>query len=168
MGTLPAFFRKTSGPGIPAIGAAGLRALRAATPAPHHEPDRFLLRPLPQESVVFHCKRIDNSRLVREPDPQAHGACWSAIGVASIVLALLTGVLIPSVATTLAGYKVEALRTEERRLTDERRTLDLQEAELLSPERLAKLAQGQNLVTPSSGQVVHLEGRPDGAVAMVK
>jgi cell division protein FtsL len=86
-----------------------------------------------------------------------------------VVLALLTGVLAPSVANTLAGYKLENLRAEERQLLDERRTLELQEAELLSPERLEKLAKGQNLVTPSSAQVVHLEGnKPDGAVAMVK
>jgi hypothetical protein len=38
----------------------------------------------------------------------------------------------------------------------------------LSPERLEQLARGQNLVTPSSRQVFHLETRADGTVAMVK
>jgi hypothetical protein len=66
------------------------------------------------------------------------------------------------------GYKLEALREEERKLLDERRELDLQEARLLSPERLERLAKGQNLVTPASGQVYHLETKADGAVAMVK
>jgi len=132
------------------------------------ERDPFLLRALPQEDVFFYCKRIDNSRLVREPDPQARGACWSTIGAACVLLALLTGVLAPNVAATLAGYKLETLRAEERRLLDERRTLDLRQAELLSPARLERLAQGQNLVTPSSRQVVHLDTKPDGAVAMVK
>jgi hypothetical protein len=116
----------------------------------------------------LYSKKIDNSRLVREPDPQARGACWSAIGAACVALALLTSVLAPSVAGTLAGYKLESLRAEERRLLSERRVLQLQEAELLSPDRLEKLAKGQNLVTPASGQVVHLEGKPDGTVAMVK
>ena len=58
------------------------------------------------------------------------------------------------------GYKLESLRSEEQRLLDERRSLELQEASLLSPERLEKLAKGQNLVTPEAGQVVHLEARP--------
>ncbi len=164
MATLPAFFRRTSGTGIPALvddrRGEGRRGLS------HWDP--FQLRALPQEDVFFHCKKIDNSRLVREPDPQARGACWSAIGVAGVLLALLTGVLAPSVAGTLAGYKLEALRVEERQLLDEKRTLELREAELQSPERLEKLAQGQNLVTPSSGQVVRLNGKGDGAVAMVK
>jgi hypothetical protein len=130
------------------------------------ERNPFELRALPQEDVFFYCKKIDNGRLVREHDPQAHGACWSAIGGAVLVLALLGGVLAPSVASTLAGYKLEALRAEERRLLDEERTLDLQKAELLSPDRLERLARKQNLVTPSYKQVVRLDSQADGAVAM--
>ena len=76
--------------------------------------------------------------------------------------------LAPSVAGTLAGYKLESLRAAERRLLTERRVLQLEEAELLRPDRLEKLAQGQNLVTPASGQVVHLEPRGDASVAMMK
>jgi len=142
----------------------------AARQAPSRaERDPFQLRALPQEHVIFFCKKIDNSRLVRDNDPKARGACWSAIGAACLAVALLTGVLAPSVASTLAGYKVESLRAEERRLIDERRTLELQEAELLSPARLEKLAKDQHLVTPQSGQVVHLDSnKPDSSVAMVK
>src|ERR1035437_2725697 len=147
MATLPAFFRRTNETGFPALSPI------------RPERDPFQLRALPQEDVLFYCKKIDNSRLVREPDPRARGACWSAIGVACVLLALLTGVLAPSVAGTLAGYKLEALRAEERQLLDEKRTLELREAELQSPERLEKLALGQNLVAPSSGQVVRLNGK---------
>jgi len=128
----------------------------------------YALRALPQADVFFYCKKINNSRLVREPDPQARGACWSAIGIAFVALAGFVGVLAPTVANTLAGYKLEALRAEERKLLDERRMLELQEAELLSPARLERLAKSRNLVTPSSGQVLRLDGREDGAVAMVK
>src|ERR1035437_8326841 len=154
MATLPAFFRSTSETGS----------------LSHNKPERdpFQLRALPQEDVFFHCKKIDNSRLVREHDPQARGACWSAIGTAGVLLAVLTSVLVPNVASTLAGYQLEALRGEERQLLDEKRTLEIQEAELLSPQRLEKLAEGQNLVTPSSSQVVRLNTKGDGAVAMVK
>jgi cell division protein FtsL len=138
--------------------------LHAAPATPRRDP--FELRALPHEDLHLYHKKIDNSRLVREPDPRARHACWSAIGAACAVLALVAGVLAPSVATTLAGYKLEALRAEERRLLDERRALELQEAELLSPSRLEKLAKKQNLVVPSSGQVVRLDGNAD-AVAMV-
>jgi hypothetical protein len=56
----------------------------------------------------------------------------------------------------------------ERLLLDETRTLEHQDATLLSPQRLENLAQGQNLVAPLPGQVVRLNAKGDSAVAMVK
>jgi cell division protein FtsL len=156
MATLPVFFRRINETGFPVLADSRL------------ERDPFQLRALPQEDVFFHCKKIDNSRLVREADPQARGACWSAIGGACVLLAVATSVLVPNVASTLAGYKLQALRVEERQLQDEKRTLEVEEAELLSPQRLEKLAQGQNLVAPLPGQVVRLNTKGDSAVAMVK
>ena len=156
MATLPTFLRRTNETGLPTL--SGTKPER----------DPFQLRALPQEDVLFYCKKIDNSRLVREADPQARGACWSAIGTACCLLAVLTSVLVPNVASTLAGYRLQALRVEERQLLDEKRTLELQEATLLSPQRLENLAQGQNLVAPLPGQVVRLNAKGDSAVAMVK
>lgn len=163
MATLPALFRRTG-----ALRNTNTEA--SARPQARAERNPFDLRPLPQEDVFFHCKKIDNSRLVREADPRARHDCWSAIGAAAVILALLTGVAAPSVTNTLAGYKLESLRAEQRRLFDERRTLELEEAELLSPGRLEELARKQNLVTPQSGQVVHLEDhtKPDRAELIVK
>ena len=131
----------------------------------HAARDPYQLRVLPCEDVFFYSKKIDNSRLVRQADPRARGACWSAIGAAFVVLVLLTGVLAPGAANTLAGYKLEALRAEERRLVDQRRVLELREAELVSPGHLEALAKGQNLVIPAAGQTVRLESK-DGTMAM--
>jgi hypothetical protein len=130
--------------------------------------DPFQLRALPFEDVYFRPKKMDNSKLVREADPRAGGACWSVIGVACLMLAFLGGVLAPSVANTVAGYKLESLRVEAQKLADERRTLELQEAQLLSPERLDRLAQKRNLISPTASQVVHLERKSEGKVAMVR
>ena len=156
MATWPTFFGRINETGFPASSDA------------KPERDPFQLRALPQEDVLFYCKKIDNSRLVREADPQARGACWSAIGAACFLLVVLTSVLVPNVASTLAGYRLQALRVEERQLLDEKRTLEVKEAELLSPQRLETLAQGQNLVAPLPGQIVRLNAKGDSAVAMVK
>jgi cell division protein FtsL len=163
MATLPAFLKRTEALRNTKDASARPQAVRA-------ERHPFQLRALPQEDVFFYCKKIDNSRLVREADPHARGDCWGAIGAAVVIVALLTGVAAPSVTNTLAGYKVESLRAEQRRLLDERRTLELEEAELLSPGRLEELARKQNMVTPQSGQVVHLEDhtKPDSAELIVK
>ena len=164
MATLPTFFRRT---GMPRSAAAPAVAPNAPGPV-RLPPDPFELRALPGEEVYFHRKKINNERLVREPDPQARGTCWSAIGTAGLALALLAGVLAPNVASRIAGYRLEALRAEQRRLLDEKQVLEVQEAELLSPARLARLAKERNLGTPAPGQVVHVNGKGDGTVAMIK
>ena len=161
MATLPAFLRRTAAP-------ADREPIAVRLDTPRAERNQFQLRALPHEDVFFYCKKIDNSRLVRETDPRAGSACWTVIGGACLVLAFLTGVLAPNVANTVAGYKLQALRVEAQDLADERRTLELDEAQRLSLERLDKLAQSQNLVTPSPSQVVHLENKSEDKVAMVK
>jgi hypothetical protein len=159
MATLPQFLRRPDA-----------RAFEGPRPAPARaERDPFRLRALPHEDVFFYCKKIDNSRLVREHDDRAHNTCWSAIAGAAVVLATLTGISYFAVANTVAGYKLEALRAEERKLTDEKRHLDLMVAELTSPDRLIQLAEKRNLVKPASGQVYHLDDpNSSSTVAMVK
>src|SRR4051794_24235947 len=122
MSTLPAFLRRNELPAGP-VQAPGT-PLPAPPPRAHRDP--FPLPALPHEDILLFCKKIDNSRLVREPDPQSRGACWSVIGAASMVLLIVTSASAPYVASTIAGYKLESLRSEERRLLDERRDLDLQ------------------------------------------
>jgi hypothetical protein len=158
MATLPAFIRRTDA-------RANRGAERRAELA--HTRGRYRLRALPQEDVFFFCKKIDNSRLVREPDPKAPTACWSAIGVAALAVAMLTVALAPNLTITLAGYQLEKLRAEERSLIDERRNLEWKEAELLNVNRLERLAKDRNLTTPAPGQLVHLNGK-DSSVAMMR
>jgi hypothetical protein len=156
MATIPEFLSREN--------SAAVRAHDDRQP----ERDPFQLRPLPFEDVYFRPKKMDNSKLVREADPRAGSACWSVIGAACLMLAFLGGVLAPHVANTVAGYKLESLRAEAQRLADERRTLELQEAQLLSPDRLDRLAQGRHLVAPSASQIVHLDNPGESKVAMVR
>jgi len=67
-----------------------------------------------------------------------------AVFVERILFTCLTLVLFTllasHIANTVAGYKLEALRAETERLAAQRRVLELKQAELLSPDRLEKLA----------------------------
>ena len=137
-----------------------------ARPALRVEPDPYRLRSFPNEDVFFYLKRVDNSRLVREADPRARKACWSTIGVATAVVAVLTAILAPSVAAIRAGYKLQELKAEQQQLLDERRMLELTEAELVSPARLEELASRRQMAAPAPGQVVRLDTRPDGSLAL--
>lgn len=157
MATLATFWRR-----FEAVAAPAPESRREA----RMEADPYRLRTLPNEDVFFYVKRIDNSRLVRESDPRARNQCWSAIGAACAIIAMLTTVLMPGVASTMAGYKISELKVEEQRLLDERRVLELEEARLLSPVRLQELARQRELVAPAPGQVVHLDPRGDGSLAL--
>ena len=158
MATQPLFLRRTDKQATPG-------AVIKMDPARRRSP--FELRALPQEDVFFFCKKIDNSRLVREPDPKSARACWSAIGAAALAVMLIGGVLLPNLMCTLAGYQLEKLRAEERTLIDERHNFEWKEAELLNVNRLERLAKDRNLAPPAPGQLVHLNGK-DSSVAMME
>jgi hypothetical protein len=83
-----------------------------------------------------------------------------------VLAVLLAGALAPSVGGTFAGYQLQALKQERQRLMDERSTLEVEEAALVSPERLDKLARAQRLLEPAAGQVVHLDPHSDGSLAL--
>lgn len=169
MGTLATFFRKSEFLPVAVEPAAKGRthtntAEKAARPQAR---DKYQLRGLPNDDVYFYCKRIDNSRIVRQADPEAKGQCWSAIGAACVVAVLFGTVMAPKAATVLAGYKVQQLKQEHRALTEERKTLDVEMARVLSPGNLGDLATKRELSSPGANQIVHLQPKGEGAFASV-
>jgi cell division protein FtsL len=140
------------------------------TAASDVDPDnrRFVVRALPNEQIYLFRKDIDNSRVVREADPQARGAAWRLIVSGGITVALLIGVLLPGAYSKIAGYRIQALKAEQHRLVAERSALELEEARLLSPERLAELARAQQFVDPAPQKVVYLDAHGGSLALNVK
>jgi hypothetical protein len=126
------------------------------------------LRTFANEDIYFFVKRIDNSRVVREADPEARGTCWKLIGSVVSAVVLLIFVLLPSAYGLLAGYQIQNLRQEGERLGTERTSLELAEARLLSPARMEELARIQQFIDPPAQKVVYLENAQAGTVAMNK
>ena len=144
MATLATFFRRSDFMGVDAT-----TAIQAVDP--------YQLRGMPADDIYFFCKRIDNSRLVRQADPKTRTDCWSTIATACILAITLGTVVSPRIGGVLSGYQMERLKTEKRELLDRRRTLEIQEARMLSPSRLGELAERQQLAAPGAGQEVHLQ-----------
>jgi hypothetical protein len=119
------------------------------------------VRPFANEDIYFFVKRIDNSRVVREADPQARQACWKLIGSVAAAVVLLIAVLLPSAYGLLAGYQVQSLRQEGQKLVTEQSSLEVEESRLMSPARMEELAREQQFVDPPSQKVVYLDNRPD-------
>lgn len=130
------------------------------------QPD-YRLRPFPFEEVYWHHARINNSRLVRQPDARARRKCWQAVGASALAALLMILLSLPSVLGTIAGYRVHSLEQERARLQAERETLEVQEAALLSPQRLEQLAPEMQLRDPAPGQILVLNPKADGSLAKV-
>ena len=173
MGTLATLFRRTEFIPVAEERAAQGRVQRVSRAqavqqaAQPQERDAYELRALPNDDVYFYCKRIDNSRLVRQADPAAKGQCWSAIGATCAVAALCGAMMAPKAATVLAGYKLQQLKQERAGLMDERKSLEVEEARILSPANMGELAVRQKLSSPRAGQIVHLQPKGEGAVASI-
>ncbi len=116
------------------------------------------VRAFANEDIYLYIKRIDNSRVVREADPAARGTCWKLIGSVVAASVLLVGVLLPSAYGLMAGFEIQSLRQEGQRLATERATLELSEAQLLTPARMQELARQQQFVDPAPQKVIYLDG----------
>ena len=155
MATLAAIFRRPE--------AAVLAGAREYF---NDEADLYRLRPLPCEDVYFFAKKIDNSRLVRQADPLARRKCWRAVSVSMLAAVFVMILLLPDALGMMAGYQLHSLEREHERLAREKATLELQEASLLSPQRLQELARELRLVDPDPNHVVFLNPAADGSVAL--
>lgn len=123
------------------------------------------LRALPNEEIYFWVRHVDNSRVLPQADPKSTRACLRYIGSAGLAVILLFCVLLPVAYNVLAGYQIGALEKQREMLLREQAELELEEATLLNPARLAVLAQDQELVDPAPETAVSLGAVADGSFA---
>jgi cell division protein FtsL len=123
------------------------------------------VRAFANDDIYFFVKRIDNTGVVRAADPRAGGTCWKLIGSVGAAAVLLIGVLLPGAYSLLAGYQIQSLRQEQARLTNQQSSLELEEAQLLSPARMEQLAKDQLFIDPPSQKVVYLDSK-GGSLAL--
>lgn len=129
--------------------------------------DPYRLRGLPGDNLYLFSKRIDNSRLIRQANPKTRNECWSAIATATVLAVVIGTAVSPRVSSVLTGYRTEKLRTENRALQEKRRMLAIEEARMLTPNRLDEIAAKRRLMNPTSGQEQHLQGRDNGLALTV-
>jgi hypothetical protein len=155
MATLATIFARFSGSEIPMVDAATASGRDGGT----------RIRPFANEDIYFYAKHIDNSSVIRAVDPASERASWKMIGTAAMAAIFLIMVLVPKGYGVLDGYKMQTLREEQHKLVGERDALDLEEASLMSPERMAVLAKQQQFVDPTSDRIVYLDGVRDAEMA---
>jgi len=110
---------------------------------------------------MFFAKHIDNSRIVKEDDPERRREMRS-FTIAMSFFFLLTMVYVWQHFTAIeVGYSVEHQKTEVETLREVNRQLRLSEAQLSEPGRIDRIAKQLGLDEPAPGQVV----RPDGSTS---
>jgi hypothetical protein len=128
--------------------------------------DPFALRPLPNEDVYLYVKRFDNTRVVRQADPQAGLSAWKAIGASCAAAGLLVCLLLPGAYRLLAGYQIDALERAREQALKELKTLEYEEARRLNLDRMREMAEGREFVAAAAGQVEYLQ--PKDSIAQLK
>lgn len=106
---------------------------------------------------IYFVKRIDNSRLRREVDPEKRRECFSLLGLG--ILVFLFGLLFAwqHFQCVRYGYQLEQLKAQRAGLEEWNHQLRLEEASLADPQRIDTLARQQlGLASPSPRQVIRV------------
>ena len=106
---------------------------------------------------IYFAKAIDNSRLVKEEDPQRNSE-MKQFGTALAVLFLLVFTYAWQHFKAIEyGYQIESAKRELSGLTEMNRALRLEDASLRDPERIDVIARRMGLVPPEPGQVIRMD-----------
>ncbi len=117
------------------------------------------LRPIANEDVYLFVKRIDNTAVVREADPAARTARSRSMMTGFIAAMLVIAGLVPTAYNTTAGFTLQHLRQEQSQLRQQMSKLDASEGELVSLDRLQRLAKTLKMSDPEPQQVQTLDGK---------
>jgi len=125
----------------------------------------FQVRPLPNENIYLWVRSVDNSKVMPQAEPRATRAAWTSIAASLAFVGAFFVLLLPVALNVHAGYRIHALELEQEKLLNEQAQLEQDEATLLSPERLAELAEMQALVDPAPAELAPLPPASDGTWA---
>jgi cell division protein FtsL len=118
----------------------------------------------------YFVKRIDNSRLVKAPDPVRVRQMRVFSAAMAVLLSLVMIYGLQHFNAIENGYRVESEKQALDQLREENRQLRLAEAQLTQPGRIDPMARQLGLVEPQPGQVIHPNAGPDAgspAIAQV-
>lgn len=145
----------------------GVRELADVPPAVWTRTEVPRLRPVANEDVYFWVKKIDNGGVIRAIDPAARKARSRSMATGFAAAILVIAGLVPTAYNITAGFTLEHLRAEQAVLKEEKAKLDSAEAQLVSMDRLSRLAQSLKMTEPQPQQVQTLAGNASSAEARV-
>lgn len=125
------------------------------------------LRPMPNEEVHIFIKEIDNSRVVPMHNPSNEAANFKRIGVGAVAVVAAIALVFPAYWNKSLGSQLAQIENEQKQLHAQLDSLEVREAELLSPKSLHQFAKSLELNEPNKLQTFVLgEADTDGAYAL--
>jgi cell division protein FtsL len=117
----------------------------------------------------FFTHHIDNSRLVKAPDPARARQMRTFAAAVAVLFSLVMVYGLQHFYAIESSYRVESEKTALDGLREQNRQLRLGEAELSQPARIDQKARELGLSAPQPGQVVHPNAAVDsGAPALAQ
>jgi cell division protein FtsL len=111
----------------------------------------------------YFVRHVDNSRLMKAPDPVRVREMRLFSAAITVLFSLVMVYGLQHFSAIEGGYRVEAEKTTVEQLREDNRQLRLAEAQLTQPGRIDQLARQLGLSEPAPGQVVHPDARPDSS-----
>ncbi len=115
----------------------------------------------------YFVRHIDNSRLVKAPDPVRAREMRVFTGAMGVLLSLAMVYAMQHLSAIDCSYRVEQEKQTLDQLREENRQLRLSQAELTQPERIDTMARQLGLAAPQPGQVIHPNARLDSSMPVV-
>jgi cell division protein FtsL len=110
----------------------------------------------------FHFVRhLDNSRLVKAPDPVRMREMRVFSAAVAVLFSLIMIYGLQHFYAIESSYHVESEKLVVEQLREENRQLRLTQAELTQPARIDQVARQLGLAAPEPGQVVNANSHPD-------
>jgi cell division protein FtsL len=111
----------------------------------------------------FFVHHVDNSRLLKSPDPVRVREMRVFSAAAFVLFTLVMFYGLQHFYAIEGSYRVEREKQTLSQLREENRQLHLAHAELTQPGRIDVMARGLGLVAPQPGQVIHPDGSSDSS-----
>jgi cell division protein FtsL len=124
-------------------------------PKPRRRPANPLAGGRARFPEIYFVKHIDNSRLVREVDPEKRRECFRLLPLGILVFLSVLLFSWQHLQCVRAGYEIEDLKGQRAAAQEWNRQLRLQQAALADPQRIDTLARKDlGMVSPSPHQVI--------------
>lgn len=133
-----------------------MATVAATLPRPRRRPRNQPVSGRASLPVFYTVKRIDNSRLRREVNPERRRDCYVLLGLTAVVFAFVFLFAWQHFQCVSFGYQIEQLKTERAALEEWNHQLRLEQASLADPQRIDTLARHSGLASPTPDQIIRV------------